>query len=321
MNVIIRALVGLFLLTPLFLAELVAADEGRLIRWNQPPGRLFSVGTHRLHLYCTKGKGPAVILEAGLGGFSLDWFKVQNLLAENGIKACSYDRAGYGWSDRGPSPRVTDQIVDELDMLLEVAEIPPPYVMVGHSFGGFNVLYFAKLYSSKTAGLVLVESSHPEQAKRLPSIPNDKDIDDLGNFERVFTGETLPLYPAKIRNLVGAILSSPRTADTERREYVNYPVSAGQIAQSGRLHNIPLVVVTRGKQERSDDPLGEALYLEWMEMQKDLSQLNVSGKQVIAEGSGHLIPLENPEVVVEAIQSVIADVNKNASHLVGETPE
>lgn len=137
----------------------------------------------------------------------------------------------------------------------------------------------------------------------------------------MFTGETLPLYPAKIRNLVGEILSSPRTADNERREYVNYPVSAGQIAQSGRLHNIPLVVVTRGKQERSDDPLGEALYLEWMEMQKDLSQLNVSGKQVIAKGSGHLIPLENPEVVVEAIQSVIADVNKNASHLQGETPE
>jgi pimeloyl-ACP methyl ester carboxylesterase len=256
-----------------------------------------------------------------LGGFSLDWYKVQGLLAEKNIKACSYDRAGYGWSDRGPSPRATDQIVDELSTLLVAAELPAPYIMVGHSFGGFNMIYFSKLYASRTAGLVLVDSSHPEQAERLPSIPNDKSIADLGNFQRVFTGETLHLYPESIRNLVGAILSAPRTADTERREYVNYPISAAQISHSGRLRDMPLVVVSRGEQEWSDDPLGEALYLAWMDMQKDLSKLNASGTQIVAEGSGHLIPLEKPEVVVDAIQLVIADVNKKAAHLAGEPPE
>lgn len=84
---------------------------------------------------------------------------------------------------------------------------------------------------------------------------------------------------------------------------------------------MPLVVVSRGGQEWSDDPLGEALYHAWMDMQKDLSKLNASGKQIIAEGSGHLIPLEKPEVAVDAIQSVIADVNKKAAHLQGGPTE
>jgi len=241
-------------------------------------------------------------------------------LADAGIKACSYDRAGYGRSDMGPSPRATDQIVDELSILLEASELPPPYILVGHSFGGFNVLYFAKLYASKTAGLVLVDSSHPEQEARLPSIPNDKGIADLGNFQRVFTGETLHLYPDRIRNTVAVILSTPRTADTERREYVNYPVSAALISHSGRLRNMPLVVVSRGEQEWSDDPMGEALYLAWMDMQRELSELNVSGKQIIAEDSGHLIPLEKPQAVVDAIKSVIADMNKKATLHAGESP-
>ena len=324
MNLVIRAAASLFLFISPFFLGWVSADEGREIRWNRPPGELVSIGTHRLHIYCTAGSGeesPTVILDAGLGGFSLDWFKVQGLLAEKNIKACSYDRAGYGWSDRGPSPRATDQIVDELSTLLEAAEIPPPYILVGHSFGGFNMIYFAKLYTSRTAGLVLVDSSHPLQAERLPSMPNEEGIEDLGNFQRVFTGETLYLYPESIRNLVGSILSAPKTADNERREYVNYPVSAAQVSHSGRLKNMPLVVVTRGEQEWSDDPLGEALYLAWMDMQKDLVKLNASGTQMIAEGSGHLVPLEKPELVVDAIQSVIADVNKKAAHLVGGPPE
>ena len=129
------------------------------------------------------------------------------------------------------------------------------------------------------------------------------------------------MYPDKIRNLVGAILSSPKTADTERREYVNYPVSAAQIKYSGRLKDMPLVVVSRGEQEWSNDPLGEALYLAWMDMQEDLSKLNASGTQIIADGSGHLIPLEKPELVVDGIQSVIADLNKKAAHPVSEPPE
>ncbi len=320
MNLKSKVLGSLFILMSPFVGW-VSADEGRDIRWNRPPGVLVSIGTHRLHLYCTNGEGPTVILDAGLGGFSLDWFKVQGLLAKNNIRACSYDRAGYGWSDRGPSPRATDQIVDELSTLLEAAELPAPYIMVGHSFGGFNMIYFSKLYASRTAGLVLVDSSHPDQAERLPSIPNDKTVADLGNFQRVFTGETLHLYPESIRNLVGAILSSQKTAYTERREYVNYPISAAQISHSGRLRDMPLVVVSRGEQEWSDDPLGEALYLAWMDMQKDLTKLNASGTQIVAEGSGHLIPLEKPEVVVSAIQSVITEVNKKAAHLQGGPPE
>ncbi len=84
---------------------------------------------------------------------------------------------------------------------------------------------------------------------------------------------------------------------------------------------MPLVVVSRGEQEWSDNPLGEALYLAWMDMQKDLSKLNASGTQIIAEGSGHLIALEKPEFVVNAIQLVIADLIKKAARPAGKPPE
>lgn len=86
MNLVIRALASLFLLISPFFLGWVSADEGREIRWNRPPGILVSVGTHRLHLYCTNGEGPTVILDAGLGGFSLDWYKVQSLLTERILK-------------------------------------------------------------------------------------------------------------------------------------------------------------------------------------------------------------------------------------------
>lgn len=326
MNCIVKVSFSLFLLSSPYLSGWAVADERKPINVFQPPGKIINVGTHRLHLYCTRGEGPAVIMDAGLGGFTLDWYKVQHLLADNNIKACSYDRAGYGWSQRGPSPRTTDQIVDELHTMLEVAEIPPPYVMAGHSFGGYNVLYYAKLYPENMAGLVLVDSSHPRQDALLPAIPNDKAVVNMGNFKRVFTGETLPLYPQHIRNLVGAILSSVKTADAERKEYVNYPVSASQVERSGKLRDMPLTVITRGEQQWSDDPLGEAMYRAWMDMQKDLVHLNVSGKHIIAEGSGHLIPLEKPEIIVAAIQSMIAELTERETRSTvtlqsGEPPE
>ena len=116
-----------------------------------PPGRLVDVGGYRLHIQCAGTGSPAVVLDAGLGGTSLDWNLVQK---EMGLttQVCAYDRAGMGWSETGPLPRTPDQIARELHTLLTNAGIPGPYVLVGHSVGGKNVRMFALQYPDEVAG-------------------------------------------------------------------------------------------------------------------------------------------------------------------------
>ena len=136
-----------------------------------PPGKLIDVGGYRLHLYCTgtsHSGSPTVILEAGGGGGSVGWSKIQPGVASF-TRVCSYDRAGYGWSDNGPLPRTAGRIVTELHTLLTRAAVPGPYVLVGHSFGGLIVRLYAYRYPQQVAGLVLVDSIS-EEGVRFPEL-------------------------------------------------------------------------------------------------------------------------------------------------------
>ena len=121
-----------------------------------PPGRLFQVGKTRLHLH-EQGQGsPVVILESGIGATSLSWAVLQPKIAEF-TKVVSYDRAGLGWSTHASGRRTVSGMVDELHCLLSEAQVKPPYVLVGHSFGGLLVRAYASTYPSEVAGLVLVD--------------------------------------------------------------------------------------------------------------------------------------------------------------------
>ena len=134
-----------------------------------PPGRLVDVGGFRMHLQVQGGEqvGPTVVLEAGLGSFSPNWYWVQQALAPH-VRVVSYDRAGLGWSDPSPAPRDAGTMAVELHAALHAAGIPGPYVLAGHSFGGLVVRAFADAYRPETVGLVLVDASHPDQWARWP---------------------------------------------------------------------------------------------------------------------------------------------------------
>jgi pimeloyl-ACP methyl ester carboxylesterase len=127
-----------------------------------PPGKLVDLGTHRLHLLESGRGGPTVVLEAGLMSTMLSWSKLHRSLAAS-FRVVSYDRAGLGWSDLGPMPRTADRIVDELHTLLQRAAIPPPYVLVGHSFGGLTMPLFAARFPGEVAGMVLVDPVAPAE--------------------------------------------------------------------------------------------------------------------------------------------------------------
>ena len=134
-----------------------------------PPGRMVDVGGHRLHLHLTdQNRGaPTVVLEAGLGFPSVEWAWVRPEVARF-ARIITYDRAGVAWSEPGPKPRDGQRIAEELHAALHAAGIEGSYVLVAHSFGGLFVRAFADLYPEEVAGMILVDSSHPDQLERSP---------------------------------------------------------------------------------------------------------------------------------------------------------
>jgi pimeloyl-ACP methyl ester carboxylesterase len=132
------------------------------------PGQLVDVGGHRLHLSCTGSGSPTVVLEPGLGGSSSDLAWVTAAVARD-TTLCVYDRAGRGWSDPAAGPQDAAQIAADLHTLLDRAQVPGPYVLAGHSFGGLYVLSFAARFPDDVAGMVLLDSTAPKPGPAHPA--------------------------------------------------------------------------------------------------------------------------------------------------------
>jgi pimeloyl-ACP methyl ester carboxylesterase len=275
------------------------------------PGQLVDVGGRKMHIYCL-GKGtPTVILDSGLGDSYLSWQKVQPKIAQF-TRVCSYDRAGLGYSDSSPRPRTSKDFADELHALLHDAGIPAPYVLVAHSMGGFDVRLYASLYRSEIAGLVLVDSSHPEQQKRLPPALNDMDATWVR--EQEFMEFTMPFGIPRLLGFCGNDAES-RAAECNfhnAREGVAelkaVSESAAQAATAGKLGDMPLAVLSEDPDKPQPDlpedlikPASDA----WQQMQDELAHLSTRSTRVIAKNSGHFIQLDRPEIVIEAVRKVV----------------
>lgn len=127
-----------------------------------PPGRMIDLGSHRLHLYETGTGGPTIVMESGLMSTVLSWTELQRELSKS-FRVVSYDRAGLGWSELGPMPRTAERIVDELHLALGEAGIKPPYILIGHSFGGMLMPLFAARYADEVTGMVLIDAVVPAE--------------------------------------------------------------------------------------------------------------------------------------------------------------
>lgn len=273
-----------------------------------PPGQLVDIDGHRMHINCLGRGEPTIIFDSGAGGFSLEWVVIQKAMSAQ-TRVCAYDRAGYGWSDMGPLPRTSKRIVDELHKLLSAAMIPAPYILVGHSFGGYTARYFASLYPQEMAGLVLVESSHPEQVERLPQ-PRKSPARQYPANSRTWDVSRPVLhehYPQQTGDSAYRLMSSWKYRLTLREEMLSLPQSALEVLRSAPLPVIPLVVLTRGQRVWPNNGPGDEMEKTWMQMQDELSSLSRDAVHLIAEHSGHSIHLDQPGLVISALRVLLND--------------
>ena len=296
----IRILVGLCGLTA------VAALTGAIYEWlatrrdlaaTPPPGRLVDIGGHRLHIWCTGNGTPAVILDSGLGGSSPDWGFVQPEVARF-TRVCAYDRAGMGYSDPGPSPRTARRIASELADLLAHSGIAGPVVLVGASIAGFDVRVFASDHPERAAGLVLVDASHEGQAHDVPRmarlVPLLSTIGVLRLFGVSF-GQRIESLAPSVRQFARATGFRAAGYQVAADEIIHVRESASEVRSSRRTLTIPVLVITGGRGADEN----------WRQLQRDQASLSERGCLMIAEQSGHVVPIDQPEVIVDAIRIVV----------------
>jgi pimeloyl-ACP methyl ester carboxylesterase len=213
---------------------------------------------------------PTVVMDAGYGDYSKAWKDIAPVIAEqSGVVL--YDRAGLGKSEKSSAPRTSDHMVDEIKEMLVEMNIQPPYLLVGHSFGGVNMRLFATLYPEEVSGVILVDST-PEDYREefLPTMPAD--------FQKAYKEQFI-----------------------FEGDYHEFMDSLKLVKDSRRQLDVPLIVISAGKKAHYS-PHSQQL---WNTMQKELLTISTNSRYILAENSAHYIQYDEPLIVVEAIKRLI----------------
>ena len=268
-----------------------------------PLGQMIDVGGYQLHLYCTgenQDGSPTVIMETGLGSTSATWARVQPEVAK-ATRVCSYDRAGMGSSDPGPEPRDAQHIAQELHTLLHNATIPGPYVLVGWSYGGMYVREYARQYGNEVVGLVLLDSSHPDQWTSTPEgqaqfETNAKIYSVAPALVRLGVMRVMGLLqpasglPTPYNDALKASFAATKDWDAQSAEFLASLETAAQVRGAESFHDIPLFVLTAT--EHGTPPKQEQLWQGW---QTELASLSTNSVHSVVEGADHASFWRDPE--------------------------
>ena len=299
----------------------VAATSGAAFEWiastndataYPATGHLVDVGGHNMYLACSGEGSPTVVLDAGLGGSSLDWSLVQPDLAKT-TRVCSFDRAGMGRSERVSSPRSPVYLAEELHDLLIKAGVPGPFVLVAHSLSGKNARLFAAAYPTEVAGMVLIDARSEYVDARLPKAEAEHFGFALRLQGAVFSiGRRLGLARAFARTLVGEVglpdeIATQMVLQQTQPSAIDETIaegdarSADDAALAGALlGRMPLVVIASGE--------SLANLPNWRQAQEQMTALSTRGRLVVAEHSSHFVQGDQPSLVIDAVRDTVSDV-------------
>lgn len=289
-----------------------------------PPGELVDVGGYKLHIYCQGEGSPTVMILAGSGIASVYYSLVQNE-ASRTTRVCVYDRAGYAWSEDGRGDLSPRGQVEDLKALFSNADIQPPYILAGHSYGGYIARLYAQSYPEEVTGLVMIDSAHEDQWTNYPQAIRE-------SAEQMYSGPNKPfnIFLIHLLRSLQAVLSlenpvavyfPPDAAETLNAVQKLHPallytvkaeVSDMALGKSPRVTNLgdlPMVVITHGVpislmgQSAETNAGFERVNLE---MQRSLLSLSSNSKQIFAEQSNHdEIPVKQADLVTEALNDVL----------------
>ncbi|MGU3371049.1 alpha/beta fold hydrolase [Bacillus mycoides] len=214
---------------------------------------------------------PVIIMEAGYGDYSKAWGRIAEGLTEYGT-VLTYDRAGLGKSGKSSKRRISSEMVKELRACLKQLQLKPPYIFVGHSFGGINIRLFITFYPEDTMGVVLVDST-PENYKE--------------DFLPIMSPEFQEAYYKQF---------------VYESSYEEFMFSLGEADRHCKsMRDSPLVVLAAGKK----DFYSADAQLKWLHLQEELLQLSTNNKFIIAENSGHYIQKDEPHYVIDAVKWIL----------------
>jgi pimeloyl-ACP methyl ester carboxylesterase len=296
------------------------------------PGGLVDIGGRRIDLRCEGKTGPVVILMAGLGGFSLGWYKVQPAIAKR-ARTCAFDTASYGYSDPAPLPQSLPDVVDDLHATLVAAHLPGPYILVAHSIAGIEARLFAQRWPKEVAGMVLVDSSFAGQRMIQARLPGFASLDPARSQAKALDciiklatpgfGPASPAYkdcvypppPDAPASLVAAWRGLFRPSTAASNISLAEGLSAPFLDSVDHLDlgDKPLVVLTAGK---TDPNPAHATYAEafrkiWLERHEGFAHMSTRGVHRIVAGAGHGIQFDKPDAVIDAVDQVL---DQSAGH-------
>ena len=297
-----------------------------LLERQPPPGQMIDVGGYRLHLWVKGEARPTIVVETSLGGVE-GYFLIDKLALL--ARVCIYDRAGYGWSDHSHYPRTSHQIVKELDILLTKAGIEPPYIFVGDSYGSYNVRLYAHLFPEKVVGLVLTDGLHEKGMLNMSVLLQALKLFFLSGFVMSTIGSTIGIIrllkvcgvfellkpqlrqcPPDSLTKVKRSFCRPKHWITMSREIVNLDKSSRQVSKTKPLGEMPIVSI---KSSSFFKPSFRTIFIPLQganqlrdQMHVELGKLSTNCLQVEASKSSHFVWVDQPEIIINAVKTVIA---------------
>ena len=280
------------------------------------PGAFAELDDQKIHYLRAGDGGPSVVFVSGLGGDHTVWKAVQEPVSKR-TTTISYDRSGLLWSESNRDGKDAEAISKELYQLLKTTKVPKPYILVGHSLAGCSLRPFIRDHSGDIAGIIFADVSHPEQNERGSTALQAKMKNTLPNlaFFRFAAGFG-PLRMSINKNPYNKNLADDAPENTAYRQNIYRSIDGiiaemkavdQTLAQAKAINsfgNIPLIVISaqqKKEAELNDPELEKELQDLWGQLQKDLLDLSTNSKQVLASQSGHMVPFDQPELIVDAI--------------------